>query len=953
MPQDPLFASYIDVHRSILNLNHLFNHWHKNGQFLAYLNLIYAEMRKIPVQPISTSLPPLIRSPSIEQNQGRFVSINDLFSNFLPRSLQNFIPNPEIKRSVIPEVTMAEPRLSLLLDRLSTRANSKQEVQYFDDLNESTSCLADRVTTYKLTRNADELEGLLYSHRQSARDYVDEAYRAILHAVHKDQRAAQLRDTTLSSLSMVAVTYQWPRVSKRFFLRQLNRHNWQRLPLEWKKGIVTWCIGMTQLHRAERLMKSAGNEADLIRELQNEGHVRWDPLEFPDSLLLEVESGIMIRDVQVQIARKMKSPPGNTNAVMQLNMGEGKSSVIVPIVASSLADRTSLVRVICAKPQSKQMFDMLVSKLGGFIGRQVFHMPFTRALKIGEEEAKIIAQLYDQCMMRGGVLLVQPEHILSFQLMGIECFINGNEGLGQELLRTQNFFNEKTRDIVDESDENLSVKFELVYTMGQQRPIEHGPDRWVLIQEILSLIAQYGADMHRTLRQSIEFWDQDQSRFPRVRLLHPEAVARMVELLATHICETGITGLPIARYSEEIRFLISKYISEPELSAEEISAVEDSEFWEASISTNILLVRGLLAGGILGFVLGDKRWRVNYGLDPARKPRTGLAVPYLAKDCPTSRSEFSHPDVIIVLTCLSYYYGGLSDTEMFLAFNHLLQADQADVEYQLWVKLAPRLLPAFGQLEGINIKDHEQCMTQVFPHMRYSKGAIDYFLAKIVFAKEMREFPHKLSASGWDLARIKCHPTTGFSGTNDSRHVLPLTMKQLDLPSQKHTNALVIEYLLQPKNSIIIMPSLGQGVTSIGNAFLEMVTKMQPETRVILDVGAQIIELSNLEVARHWLALSAEQAQIQAAVFCDEKDQVSVINRHGQIELLQTSPYAKQLDSCLVFLDEAHTRGIDLRLPPQYRAAVTLGASLTKDRLVQGRNHPLTSWCSSNFSIAN
>lgn len=953
LPQDASFSSYVDVSRSISELHQLFHHWHNNGRFLAYLNLIYAEMRKIPVNPISASLSPSIRSPYIRQNQARFVSINDLFSKFLPQSLQSFIPDPEMKHLVIPEVTMAEPRLSVLLDRLSNRANSRQEVQYLGDLNDSTSCLAHRVTKYKLTRNADQLKELLYSHRQSARDYVDEVYRAILQAVHKDQRAAQLRDPTLTSLSMVAVTYQWPRVSKRFFLSQMNRHNWQHLPLEWKKGIVTWCIGLTQLHRAERLVKSAGNEADLIRELQNEGHVRWDILQFPDSRLLEVESGIMIRDVQDQIACKMKSPPFNKNAVMQLNMGEGKSSVIVPIVASSLADSTSLVRVICAKPQSKQMFDMLVSKLGGFIGRQVFHMPFTRALKIGEEEAKIIAQLCHQCMERGGVLLVQPEHILSFQLMGIECFINGNEGLGQELLSTQNFLNEKTRDIVDESDENLSVKFELVYTMGQQRPIEHGPDRWVLVQEILGLIAQYGAEIQRTLRQSVEFWDQDRSRFPRVRLLHPEAVARMVQLLATHICETGITGLPISRQSQEIRFLISKYISEPELSAEEISAVEDSEFWNASASTNILLVRGLLAGGILGFVLGEKRWRVNYGLDPARKPRTGLAVPYLAKDCPTSRSEFSHPDVVIVLTCLSYYYGGLNDSEMFLSFNHLLQADQADVEYQLWVKLAPRLPPAFGQLEGINIKDHEQCITQVFPHMRYSKGAIDYFLARIVFAKEMREFPHKLSASGWDLARTKCHPTTGFSGTNDSHHVLPLDIKQLDLPSQKHTNALVMEYLLQSENSVAMMPSLGQGVNSIGNAFLEMVTTLQPEIRVILDVGAQIIELSNLEVARHWLVLSAEQTQIQAAVFCDEKDQVSVINRHGQIELLQTSPYAKQLDSCLVFLDEAHTRGIDLRLPPQYRAAVTLGASLTKDRLVQGRNHLLASWCPSIFSFAN
>ncbi|KAK1807511.1 hypothetical protein LTR12_018145 [Friedmanniomyces endolithicus] len=45
-----------------------------------------------------------------------------------------------------------------------------------------------------------------------------------------------------------------------------------------------------------------------------------------------------------------------------------------------------------------------------------------------------------------------------------------------------------------------------------------------------------------------------------------------------------------------------------------------------------------------------------------------------------------------------------------------------------------------------------------------------------------------------------------------------------------------------------------------------------------------------------------------------------------------------QLDVCLVFLDESHTRGTDLRLPETYRAAVTLGAGLTKDRLTQDQD---------------
>lgn len=31
----------------------------------------------------------------------------------------------------------------------------------------------------------------------------------------------------------------------------------------------------------------------------------------------------------------------------------------------------------------------------------------------------------------------------------------------------------------------------------------------------------------------------------------------------------------------------------------------------------------------------------------------------------------------------------------------------------------------------------------------------------------MKEFPDKLSASGWDIGEIKANPTVGFSGMND------------------------------------------------------------------------------------------------------------------------------------------------------------------------------------------
>lgn len=233
--------------------------------------------------------------------------------------------------------------------------------------------------------------------------------------------------------------------------------------------------------------------------------------------------------------------------------------------------------------------------------------------------------------------------------------------------------------------------------------------------------------------------------------------------------------------------------------------------------------------------------------------------------------------------------------------------------------------------------------------VRYAKRTIDYFLQTIIFPKQMRQFPKKLSASGWDLADVKSHPTTGFSGTVGSSPLLPLDVKHLDLPSQRHTDALVLDTLLRPENEVVVLPAgpvaasddveNASTSTSDVKSLLDVVLgRRDPNLRVILDVGAYILDMTNLQVAQEWLQMEHENNQeVQAAVYFNSEEELMVIDIKGSIEQLRTSPYADQLDVCIVFLDEAHTRGTDLRLPEYYRAAVTLGANLTKDRLVQGR----------------
>ena len=94
-----------------------------------------------------------------------------------------------------------------------------------------------------------------------------------------------------------------------------------------------------------------------------------------------------------------------------------------------------------------------------------------------------------------------------------------------------------------------------------------------------------------------------------------------------------------------------------------------------------------------------------------------------------------------------------------------------------------------------------------------------------------------------------------------------------------------------------------------------------------------MLEMTNKQLVEHWLSLRRD---VVAGVFFDDADNLSVLTHDGVVESFYSSPFSQLLDQCIVYLDDAHTRGTDLKLPLSFRAVVTLGPKVTKDRLVQG-----------------
>ena len=124
----------------------------------------------------------------------------------------------------------------------------------------------------------------------------------------------------------------WPRVSPRDILDKLTISQRTLLSESWKAAFIKYAEGVTMVQRAIRISRLTTPEyrAELDRELSSAGRIGWDAVSHPDWLLIELESNLLIRQVQADIASEMLAPRSGENAVVQLNMGEGKSSVRRP-----------------------------------------------------------------------------------------------------------------------------------------------------------------------------------------------------------------------------------------------------------------------------------------------------------------------------------------------------------------------------------------------------------------------------------------------------------------------------------------------------------------------------------------------------------------------------------------------------------------------------------------------
>ncbi|KAI1347711.1 hypothetical protein F5Y01DRAFT_318465 [Xylaria sp. FL0043] len=703
-----------------------------------------------------------------------------------------------------------------------------------------------------------------------------------------------------------------------------------------KEAIVSYGIAITDiqhLFRIRRALSQRKNQA-LQNELREAGHKNWDPVKVPEWLLLEIDSNLLIRSEQVTVARAIIDPTLG-NGVLQLSMGKGKyrkTSCIIPMVAAFLADGQSLSRVIVPKALILQTAQTMQSRLGDLVGREVTHIPFSRRTPTGPNILKLYDGIHRETQQRRGIILTCAEHLLSYKLFGWQKLLDSKNATADRMIGFQNWLDMHCRDVLDECDFTLSVKTQLNYPSGSEMAVDFHPYRWQVAQELLGLVCGHLRELQRQHPRGLQITSRGE-HFPFVQFLRAESENALHDLILDDICSGRLTFLrPVHPKYRQNQSAVRKVLCAAKVTDKGLGNVA-SLFDNPKIAGNaLLLVRGLLLHKIIILCL-SKRWNVQYGLHPDRDP---IAVPYEAKGKPSEQAEYGHPDVAILFTCLSFYYAGLTQAQLVQVVQHILQSNDPAAQYECLTSTCTELPVSLRRWSVINTEDKSQ-MEQLWKYLRKNRIAINYYLNHFVFPVHARQFEVKLQACSWDIPicldkQTRLTRTTGFSGTNDNRLLLPLTISQRDLPELQHTSAEVLSYLLQDRNRKFHTIVHSQPDKTKEECFLRDL-KMNGVS-VLIDAGAYISEMSNEELAQTWLDVDPDA---KAVIYFRNDNRPWVryrSNAKEDVPLLAT-PLAEDMSECKVFLDEGHTRGVDLRLPTHACGAVTLALKLTKDHTVQ------------------
>ena len=388
------------------------------------------------------------------------------------------------------------------------------------------------------------------------------------------------------------------------------------------------------------------------------------------------------------------------------------------------------------------------------LGVKIYTMPFCRDFTLDIRSVATMKSVIDDCRSDGGALVLAPEHRLSLELKMKEMHSPGERDIAirieTDILKQDDWW-----DIIDECDEVLHHRYQLIYAIGEPMALPDGPNRWRAVQAIFAVLA-HNKDINNFLRrnpQACKLVRKSRSEWTEIQFFDGKPLNTMLEDQSSRLSLRLNKGL-LQKVAEAI-------INDPPHEMEWMrnhpmneqirNAITEKEF-SAKLSnlthhqlSDVLVLRGFLVGGLLRHCL-LKRHRVDFGI--ARPGKRRVAVPFRFADTPDERSEFAHPDCAIAFSVLAYYYDGLTLEEFEEALKTLFTLGECAQHnfYNLWfhacsdlMEAKPDFLKSIDCVEKIDPSNQAQFdeLWHIFGRNMYT---INFYLNYCVLPYETQQF---------------------------------------------------------------------------------------------------------------------------------------------------------------------------------------------------------------------
>mmetsp|Transcript_4603 Transcript_4603/g.8059 ORF Transcript_4603/g.8059 Transcript_4603/m.8059 type:complete len:2725 (+) Transcript_4603:140-8314(+) len=689
------------------------------------------------------------------------------------------------------------------------------------------------------------------------------------------------------------------------------------------RGFRCWmelCTFVAKLKRLEIMEE----KADIIKELQCVR--RFDIHSKPEWLVFEVENDLLIRPEQVQVAEQLID--STENIVTQLRVGLGKTRVILPMLALYFVCRDPmghLVRLHIPRSIYGETTRVLNQTISGSVLRPFcFHLPFTRDSAVDRESLARMNRWFHNWGKRA-VLCTTVEWRLSMELKVDELQLGGAPELlvsgFKRLVYPRNVLN-----VFDECDMLLDPSFRLTYAVGDQIACPDLAVRSLALQTLLCILQTSNWELDILLRL-----DQNMDKpgsFDGFQILpnaSTEDLRAFESKLGTAVLKNPPKELLWIRTAHA--GLQKDFLAVILEGSCNVQSVLDQNNW-LSIKGLLYAFRGLLAGGVFVATL-QKRCNVDYGIPRGKFQRDGgqriLAVPFRACRIPKDRSDFVHPDCLLLYTNLAFLIDGLNKYELIQALDCLLSLGLSlkRKEFGRWLTLAHPDCPV-QKIEQIDLDNMAQ-RGKLFDHFAHNLATINFFCRLVLFPAQTGQYSQQISRTGWDL--VQGGRSIGFSGTNETSTLLPTSIRQVPCADKSiaGANGEMFMWLMErciPSNILLLKDAKWE-------TLFEFV--FQEQASALVDCGAHLVDVSCGTIAK-WLI--HQQKFCFKGVSYFNRDRWVVLELNGRELPLGRSPI--QASETFALYDQGRSRGADLRLEPSAKAVITLGPTTNLSELKQG-----------------